>query len=695
MKNRTLFILVTCIGTPVFLLALCECILFIAGFRSTFATEDPFLGFQHSLSLYERFAHEAESDIYRTRPSKLTWFNPQQFSMPKPDNTYRIFCFGGSTTYGRPYTWETSFPNWLEITLQKSDARTRYEVINSGGVSYASYRIVNLMQEIIDYDPDCFIVYSGHNEFLEDRTYADIKGESAVTVKVRSVLNRLRTYSLIRRGWLRINKEKTGSESNKHQMSGEVKTILDQSFGLERYHRDTRRMTQIENHFQLNLERMVDLAKMNHIQIIFVVPPSNVKDFSPFKSEFSYQLTPKEQQRFHLLMQGADRSFQEQEFEAAAQAWNKALSIDSVYADVFYRLGKVHMEIGQPEKAYMAFQSACDEDAAPLRATRTIQSIVRKVCAKVQVPLVDWVVQLENDCLFRYGHANLGNEYFLDHAHPVIDVHQSLALTLADTLMARHIVPAVERANERIVSDAFDSVLANMDSVYFRIRDLNLAKVLEWAGKSKEAEPFIRRAAESLSDHPEAQLMRAQLAQKEGDWELTQKLYERALSLDSNMVPALIGLGLIWEKQNNLTKAESFYRQALELNPESEQAAYNLGVVSYQTGRIDRARSYYLQVLGLNPYHVQALNNLGVIDMNMNQLDSAESCFNRILELEPLYYKAHNNLALIWLQRQQPQKSIEEFNRTLTIDPNNRYALDWLQRLTDTPQPPDSKERRK
>ncbi|MFW6168867.1 MAG: hypothetical protein ACODAD_00150 [Planctomycetota bacterium] len=49
----------------------------------------------------------------------------------------------------------------------------RWEVVNAGGVGYASYRVAKLMEELVRYEPDLFIIYSGHNEFLKRRTYAD------------------------------------------------------------------------------------------------------------------------------------------------------------------------------------------------------------------------------------------------------------------------------------------------------------------------------------------------------------------------------------------------------------------------------------------------------------------------------------------------------------------------------------------
>ena len=77
---------------------------------------------------------------------------------------------------GRPYTVETAFSSWLQLFLQYADPSKKWEVVNCGGVSYASYRLVPILEEVLEnYTPDLVILYTGQNEFLEDRTYAHLK----------------------------------------------------------------------------------------------------------------------------------------------------------------------------------------------------------------------------------------------------------------------------------------------------------------------------------------------------------------------------------------------------------------------------------------------------------------------------------------------------------------------------------------
>ena len=130
-------------------------------FDSVLAHQDPFVGFESSVPL---FVEQIENDnaYLQTAENKLAFFNSQRFPKQKADNVTRIFCLGGSTTYGRPYDDTTSYAGWLRELLPIADADQRWEVINAGGISYASYRLAATMEELCDYSPDLFIIYTLH-----------------------------------------------------------------------------------------------------------------------------------------------------------------------------------------------------------------------------------------------------------------------------------------------------------------------------------------------------------------------------------------------------------------------------------------------------------------------------------------------------------------------------------------------------
>lgn len=96
-------------------------------------------------------------------------FRGSDFSIKKPDNTYRIICIGESTTFGLGGTDNNhTYPVILEAKLNNESNKRNgvtFEVINAGVPSYTSTQCFILMGlELISFQPDMFIIYTGWNE---------------------------------------------------------------------------------------------------------------------------------------------------------------------------------------------------------------------------------------------------------------------------------------------------------------------------------------------------------------------------------------------------------------------------------------------------------------------------------------------------------------------------------------------------
>ena len=154
------------------------------------------MGFASNSPIFVPLRGTGEIPQRITAPNK-DFFNQQRFPTEKTPGSYRILTLGGSTTYGRPYDDSTSFSGWLRALLSVIDKSKNWEVINAGGISYASYRIAKLMEELIRFQPDLFIIYTGHNEFLEERTYREIKQMSPLLRSTAALLQKTRTWTLM------------------------------------------------------------------------------------------------------------------------------------------------------------------------------------------------------------------------------------------------------------------------------------------------------------------------------------------------------------------------------------------------------------------------------------------------------------------------------------------------------------------
>ncbi|MDA7660605.1 hypothetical protein N8702_02740, partial [Verrucomicrobia bacterium] len=150
---------------------------------------------------------------------------------------------GGSTVQGRPYSVKTSFTSWLRLALQTQDPEKKFEVINCGGVSYASYRLVPVLQECLNqYDPDLILICTGNNEFLEDRSYRFTK---KFAPSLDPVLRFARSSRLIQ-SVISLANHNRSSDTPHSTLDGQVNAMLDYERGIERYHRNEAWQTSVE-----------------------------------------------------------------------------------------------------------------------------------------------------------------------------------------------------------------------------------------------------------------------------------------------------------------------------------------------------------------------------------------------------------------------------------------------------------------
>jgi tetratricopeptide (TPR) repeat protein len=569
----------------------------------------------------------------------------------------------------------------MRVFLQASDPRHQYEVINVGGVSYASYRVVNLMKEMIRYKPDLFIVDVGHNEFLEERTYGEIRDEPAARAGLRSTLHTLKTYGLLRELLEPLSGSSGKEAEQRFVMTGEVKALLDQAAGIGRYHRDSVQTSMIYRHFRANLRRMAALAEEHGVALLFVVCASNEKDFSPFKSEIAVHFTPGQSSDWNRTNDRAMRSLAAGKREEALQDLNDLAGRDPGHAEVRFLRGGVLLELGRREEAKTEFVAAIDEDIAPLRATSRIRQDIREVAKERALPLFDVPQLLEKIQFEARGHTCLGAEFLYDHCHPTIETHRLIAGEIIRT--ARSAIPFFQEVDWREYDEEAlsDSVLASLGDEYFSLRNLNLAKVLRWAGKRKEAGVFVRMAAHDLPTHPEAQYLLGLDYQERGKFDSADVALQRAISLDPTNANALNSLGSVNLRQSRYGDAVSFFRKAIALHSGIPGVHYNLGNAFAGLGEIDSALQAYRSELAINPDHAMTLNNLGVLHMNRREFSIATPFFRRVLQLDPTNVGAYSNLGVIAFAEGRFDDSRAMFREVLHIDPGDRFAREWLNRL--------------
>ena len=655
------------------LLALVEITLRIVGYGSLLRREDPFIGFENIYPLFGKKQLSSGESVYATNSDKQNFFNFQQFRPQKGVNSFRIFCFGGSTTYGRPYQAPTAFPKWLAINLNGMDPLRPYEVINAGGISYASYRIVNLVEEMFQYEPDLFVILTGHNEFLETLTYAEILEENPIVRNVKTTLDELRTYALLRQmiGYFSSQKEVL---ERKFLLKSEVDAILDRVGGYELYERDEQQMRSILQHYRFNLEKMIQMARAKGVAVILLKPVFNIRNFSPFKSLHSDYLNYEDETRWQLLYNQGMNLYEKEAYAEAFAAFQDALALDSVYAELHFRIGQCYDALGQYEEAKVHYILAKDLDICPLRALSQMGVILEDVTKRYRVPLIDLVPVFEA----RSEDGIMGNEWFIDHVHPKIEGHQLIAEEICKVLLQEGLAKQTATWSRKERLEAYDSLLRSLDSKYFASGNLNLGKVLTWARKHREAIPPLEEAAKNLPHNQEVNKLLGNSFSHVGEFEKAIRAYQKVLKIDFNDPDVHDNLGNAYIHLGLIDPAINEFQTAIGVDSTYIQAYNNLGNVYMQKGWVERAINTFQIALGVDSTYAQAYNNLGRAYIKQGLMDQAIDAFQTAVRLDSSDVLAYNNLAVAHNFAGKYDQAVEAYQNITQLTPYDPKAFNNL-----------------
>ena len=670
LRQRVLLILL-----GFFLLAILEIVLRLlpVGIESP-AESDPFLGFSAIHPLFIPYRAEDGSLRMKTAPGKLRWFNPQDFAAEKEPGTFRIFSLGGSTTYGRPYKDATSFSGWLRKLLNRIlDSPMRYEVINAGGISYASYRVVTILEELLNYEPDLIIVYTGHNEFLEARTYGEFFDQPNLVFKTREALSRLKLYRLLTRTYRGIRtKYSGGSETSirkdPHILSPEVQTILDRSAGLDYYQRDTLFSQRVFEHFHYNVARMKHLCGQAGVPLVFLEPVDNIKDFSPFKSQGRADLDRRTRERLLSTVAEGFHLLNESRFDGAIEQFKEAVAIDSLSSDCFFFLGRAYLETGDTATAVNYLLQARELDVCPLRAQEPIHASLRQETVGLDDPDL-----LDLPALFRQISPGglLGAELLVDHIHPLPGGHLRIALALLEWMGEKEFVQRNYFPDTEELNVIYQEAMESLSPEYLRSGTISLAKVLIWAKKFREALIILETQWELLAEEGEARYLVGSVLAELGAPQQAIGHFRKALELAPNHIMVLIKLAPLYSQLGETDSSIAVYERALELYPDNIILLSDYGLLLGQSGQTDKALKFLLRAQRLEPDAPGLNNNLGTVYITAGQHTKAIEAFKKAIDDSPEDPEPYYNLGNLYAILKNPEQAEKYFLEAIQRNPKH------------------------
>ncbi|MCA9133263.1 MAG: hypothetical protein KDA45_08910 [Planctomycetales bacterium] len=431
---------------------------------------DPFVDLHNLRPL---FTAQPNSGRLEISPERLQLFRPASFQVDKPAKTFRVFALGGSTTQGEPYSTETAFPEWMRLSLAAAAPGRRYEVINCGGISYASYRVLAILREVLQYSPDLIVVYTGQNEYLERRSYEGYYQQSWGN-RVLSGLYGLRIVQFARALTGDVARRQEPLANNRTELEQEVEALLDYRGGMAQYERGAAWYGPVPQHFRWSLQQMVAACQAVHVPLILVRPVTNLLDCPPLKIQIDPSLSPASAEEFEEHWAAAKAAADEP--ADCLPHLQRALAIDSQHAGANFLLGRLQYDQKEYVAARQSLTRAKDNDVCPLRATSAIQDIVSQVASEHQVLLLD------AEALFaeRSPHGIVGENWLMDHIHPTLAGHQLLGEELARLCFRAGLAPSPPEDWQRRRQTLMAEHLSGLSEAYFHRGKQRLEGLLLW-----------------------------------------------------------------------------------------------------------------------------------------------------------------------------------------------------------------------
>jgi len=530
---------------------------------------------QRYLLIHPFFCYRYFPNYTATVPATV----PQLFVRQKPDNVFRIYMIGESTSKGFPYSRTESFPYQLEQMLNNAKTQYRFEVINFSMDATNSQIGLDVVKEITAYPPDMAIIYYGHNEFI------GIGGAGSYHhpfFQLNKKFSHLRLYQSLKLISTKISKQ-------------DPRTLLERMTTKKGVEYNSGVYQNTMNDFEKSYEAILNLLTRNNVTVITCGVVKNVKEFKPLESKGKKTSTEIEKIIENIKS--------EKDTLKLIQQLNEKIKDNAALA---YVAAETLLESRKNKLAKYFYYKACDLDMLRLRASSDINKIIERLSIKYNCSYIDLQEFINN--LDKDGIA--GNDLILEHVHPSLACHTAIAGKLAATIFDRILkvnvtenYKEIEIQSSLIEKIAVAKILYNTFSRYPFDRNKYFNK--------KGFEPIYNTNYKHFSEYT---------LKKDVDRN-TYKILDQYFNRYKKIDEIHIKYGIYLHKNKEYERAYNEFLLAFRQNPLNIVALNNMAVIRFssgdeknglemQQGVFDLAPSYGIGVANLW-YMYKLTNNLG------------------------------------------------------------------------------------
>lgn len=352
----------------------------------------------------------------KSRPGTL---NTYSFLDPKPKGTIRVIIGGESAAKGFPQPMCFAPSTFLEAMLRDLWPGRDVEVINLGTTAVASFPVLGMLTEALDYEPDLVIVHCGNNEFFGAYGVASL--HRAGNTPTAMVLHRaLRSLALV---------QFIDSFARPVEPAGGQRTLMETMVGQSYTAPDDPLRAAAAYNLKTHVGKIIERCRARGLPVIVCTMAANERDLAPLGDSDESALSPEDQAKLHAALQSGE-PLVDREPGSAIAPLESATSLSPTHARAHYLLGRAQYVQEDYARAIASFQKAIDLDPMPWRCPGPSNQAIREAAAEGGAVLCD----LQK--AFRDASAGgcVGWDLMDDHVHPSLQ---------GQSLTARAIVTAM------------------------------------------------------------------------------------------------------------------------------------------------------------------------------------------------------------------------------------------------------------
>jgi tetratricopeptide (TPR) repeat protein len=575
------------------------------------------------------------------------------FRVQKAPGTLRIFCLGGSTTAGFPYSFVGAFSTFLRDRLHAMIPDRPVEVINLGMTATNSYTVLDIARELPDYDPDLVIIYDGHNEFYGALGAAsrETAGPTGWITRLYLRAVRFKTFLLVRQVYGLVTGMMGGG---KNGPSGTMMEVL----ARDRYvpYRSPLYARALEI-FRNNVGETVSILEAHHIPVILSTQVSNVRTLPPFVSSQASTLPVEMRLTLDREINDGITAQLDGSTQEAITHFQKALAIDSLRAETHFHLGQCYEAAGEFSQARRAYISARDDDELRFRASSDFNDMLR---AQAHPPSVI-VADIEREFMALCPDSLVDTTLILEHLHPNARGSFVMGKVYAGALMRSGIsLPSPEWSKRDTVSETRlweERPLTGVDESCARRRIQILTA--GWPFRDHHGEVPDPARDDTLAWIVEA-MVRGATTWEQGHVEAAE----------------------FFERKGHLSDAAREYRTIINQIPVNVSPYVRLGKLLVELGNAPEAAKIFRVSLGIERTFF-ATRALGIMELNASRPEGAVPLLSQALALSRTEDRADvwYLLALAYFRAGQHDLARRELGNLLHEFPDAQQAAGLFKRL--------------